>query len=640
MKPAEKNHDCHCGHHHKQHEHDCGCGCGHFHGKGVGIVLLVRALCTAVCWILGALVFDGWVKIVLLSVALVVIGYDVLYGAVKGILKGKVFGETLLMTIAAVAAAIIGEWHEAIAVMLLYQIGEALQGFSTQKTKDRVLALVSLSADTALLFDGNKVTEVPAKSVAVGSLIEIRAGAKVPLDGVVQSGESTLDTSSLTGESLPVFVKEGDQVLSGSVNGDGKLIVRTTQAFEGGTAQKILAMVQSAANRKAKSQKFITAFARVYTPVVCLAAVLIAFLPMAFGQSLATWGRRALVFLVSSCPCALVISVPLAYFAGIGKAAACGVLVKGGTQLDALAKIRAIATDKTGTLTSGNLQVSAVTGQDPEVTLSLAAAVERHSNHPLARAIDQRAEAIDLPEVMDVTEKAGRGMTAMVGDKKLIVGSRTFLQESGVTAMDEEGTTVHVALDGKYVGAVVFCDEVKTEAKIALAQFKRQGVTRQVMLTGDGLVAAQNVARQVGIQEVYASLLPDQKVQRLSEVQRESGVTAFVGDGINDAPALTAADVGVAMGGLGSDAATMVADAVVSDDDLRRIPRAVAIARKTRTIVRQNVTVSIGVKLAVMVLGALGIAPMWLAVLADVGICIAAVCNCLRLILGKKRATE
>ena len=471
---GHENKTCGCGHDH-EHEHEkCGCTCG-CDGKGGGLSLWIRAGMTGACWIGGHAIFHNWVKILLFSVALFIIGYDVLWSAIKGVVKGKVFGETLLMTIAAVAAAVIGEWHEAIAVLLLFQIGEALQGYCTKKTENRVLSLVSLNVDTAVLIADGEAREVAAQSVTVGSIVEVRAGAKVPLDGVVQEGESTLDTSMLTGESLPVFVKRGDKIYGGSINGGGRLLVRTTAAFSDGAAQKILSMVQSAAGRKAKSQKFITAFARIYTPVVCFAAICLAFLPLAFGQSIQVWGRRALVFLVSSCPCALVISVPLAYFAGIGKAAANGVLVKGGTQLDALAKMRAIATDKTGTLTDGRMQVLRVQGEDERQTIALAAAVERYSDHPLARAICEFAKGIALPDVHSTEERAGQGMVATYRGKTLVVGSRRLLASHGIRVEDGDGTTVHFALGDVCVGAIVLGDRAKEGAKEALAAFVRAG---------------------------------------------------------------------------------------------------------------------------------------------------------------------
>ena len=619
-------------------------------------VLLVWAMFGPTLWLpaglpfvsVGRMAADGTAAFALAAWArfllpYLVIGWDVLWRAVRNIAHGQVFDENFLMAIATVGALFIGEYAEAVFVMLFYQVGELFQSYAVGKSRQSIAELMEIRPDYANVERDGQVEQVDPDEVEVGETIVIKAGERVPLDGVVLEGRSDLDTAALTGESLPREVQSGDDVISGCVNLTGLLKVRVTKAFEESTVSKILDLVENAGSKKARAENFITKFARYYTPAVVLAAVALAVLPPLLGVM--TWSEslhRALIFLVISCPCALVISVPLSFFGGIGGASKAGVLVKGGAYLEVLSRTQIVVFDKTGTLTKGVFNVTAIhpetCGEDQ--LLELAALAESWSEHPIARSLREAyGKEIDASRVADVEERSGRGVRAVVDGTEIFVGNDKLMDDIGVSwhPCHRVGTTVHVASAGEYLGHIVISDEVKEDAARAVPDLKALGVARTVMLTGDAQAVGESVGKQLGLDEVHAQLLPADKVERVEELLAQKtgkGCLAFVGDGINDAPVLSRADVGIAMGGLGSDAAIEAADVVLMDDKPSKIAVAIRIAQKTLVIVRQNIVFALGVKALVLVLGALGQANMWEAVFADVGVSVIAILNAMRAMKG------
>ena len=586
------------------------------------------------------------VFLILYLIPYLIIGWDVLWRAVRNIAHGQVFDENFLMALATVGALAIGEYPEAVFVMLFYQVGELFQSYAVDQSRKSITALMDIRPDYANMEgpDG-QLEQVDPEDVAVGDTIVIKAGERIPLDGVVLEGSSTVDTAALTGESLPRRVESGDDVISGCVNLSGLLKVRVTKAFEESTVAKILDLVENSASKKAKAENFITKFARYYTPIVVLAAVALAFLPPLFTSI--QWVdsiQRALNFLVVSCPCALVISVPLSFFGGIGGASKDGILVKGGNYLEVLARTEIVVFDKTGTLTRGVFNVTAIHPDhcDQGQLLELAALAECWSDHPISRSLKEAyGREMDSSRVSNVEEVAGRGVKAVVDGHTICAGNDKLMDDIGVSwhPCHRVGTTVHVASDGVYLGHIVISDEVKPDAKEAVAALKAAGVRKTVMLTGDAQAVGEDVAKQLGLDEVHTQLLPADKVERVEELLKEvspKGALAFVGDGINDAPVLSRADIGIAMGGLGSDAAIEAADIVLMDDKPSKIAHAIRIARRTLSIVRQNIVFALAVKLLVLVLSAVGLVSMWAAVFADVGVSVIAILNAMRALKAGK----
>ena len=586
------------------------------------------------------------VYLVLYLIPYLIIGWDVLWRAVRNIAHGQVFDENFLMALATVGALAIGEYPEAVFVMLFYQVGELFQSYAVDQSRKSITALMDIRPDYANMEgpDG-QLEQVDPEDVAVGDTIVIKAGERIPLDGVVLEGSSTVDTAALTGESLPRQVESGDDVISGCVNLSGLLKVRVTKAFEESTVAKILDLVENSASKKAKAENFITKFARYYTPIVVLAAVALAFLPPLFTSI--QWVdsiQRALNFLVVSCPCALVISVPLSFFGGIGGASKDGILVKGGNYLEVLARTEIVVFDKTGTLTRGVFNVTAIHPDhcDQGQLLELAALAECWSDHPISRSLKEAyGREMDSSRVSNVEEVAGRGVRAVVDGHTICAGNDKLMEDIGVSwhPCHRVGTTVHVASDGVYLGHIVISDEVKPDAKEAVAALKAAGVRKTVMLTGDAQAVGEDVASRLGLDEVHTQLLPADKVERVEKLLKEvspKGALAFVGDGINDAPVLSRADIGIAMGGLGSDAAIEAADIVLMDDKPSKIAHAIRIARRTLSIVRQNIVFALAVKLLVLVLSAVGLVSMWAAVFADVGVSVIAILNAMRALRAGK----
>ena len=605
--------------------------------------MLYRILGAAALFLALKLLDPAWPLSLLWLAPYLLAGYDILLGAVHGIRSRDPFDENFLMAVATVGAVALGNFQEAVAVMVFYQTGELFQSYAVGKSRRSIAALMDIRPDSAVLETPEGEQAVPPDEVAPGSVILVRPGERVPLDGVVLEGASSLDTASLTGESLPREVGAGCEVLSGCVNLTGLLRVRTTKPFGESTVSRILDLVENSAMKKSRSEAFITRFARVYTPAVCLAALALALVPplgsLALGSAprWGVWVYRALSFLVISCPCALVISIPLSFFGGIGGASAKGILVKGGTDLEALSKAGTVVFDKTGTLTRGVFQVSQVrpeTGVQASRLLELAALAESYSNHPISRSLreswggDPAGHAVE-----EVREIPGRGVSARVDGLSVSAGNGKLMAGLGLDAGAAEGTAVHVAAEGAYLGCILLADLPKDGAKEALEGLKRQGVSRTVMLTGDSEQAAAPVARALGLDGFFAGLLPQDKVERVEQLleSKPGGTTlCFVGDGVNDAPVLSRADVGVAMGAMGSDAAIEAADVVLMDDDPRKLPLAMAIAKKTVGIVRQNIVFALAVKAACLVLTALGRTNMWWAIFADVGVMVLAVLNATR----------
>ena len=619
--------------------------------------MLARILIAAMLMIaLHFVPVEGMARFILYLVPYLVIGYDILLKAFKGIKNRQPFDESLLMAVATVGAIVIaltdsGDYTEAIAVMLFYQVGEWFQSYAVGKSRRNISDLMDIRPDYANIETDGKLTQVDPDEVEIGSVIVVQPGEKVPIDGIIIEGSTALNTSALTGESLPREAGEGDEVISGCINMTGVLKIRTTKEFGDSTVSKILDLVENASSRKSRSEAFITRFARIYTPAVVYSAIALALLPplvRMFGMGLdaqwETWVYRALTFLVISCPCALVISIPLSFFAGIGGASNAGVLVKGSNYLEILSQTKYVVFDKTGTLTQGVFEVNAVhhNQMDREELLEYAALAESASSHPISKSL-QRAygKEIDRSRVTEIREISGNGVTAKVDGVEVAAGNSKLMDRLGVKWIDchQSGTIIHMAVDGRYAGHIVISDIEKPHAREAVRALKRSGVEKTVMLTGDSRKVAEHVAADLGIDEVHAELLPADKVAKVEELlarKPAKGKLAFVGDGINDAPALSRADIGIAMGAMGSDAAIEAADIVLMDDDPLKIAKAIRISRKCLRIVYENIWFAIGVKLICLVLGAVGVANMWLAIFADVGVMIIAVLNAIRALFVKK----
>ncbi len=607
---------------------------------------LYRILASGLLFLLGLLLpLEGAGKLFILLPAYAIIGWDVLWKAARNIINGQVFDENFLMALATVGAFFTGEYPEAVAVMLFYQTGELFQSVAVGRSRRSIAALMDIRPDYANIEENGLLRQVDPEEVAVGDTIVVKAGERIPLDGVVLEGNSSLDTAALTGESLPRAVAPGDPVISGCINQSGLLRVRATKVYGESTVARILDLVENASTKKAKVENFITRFARYYTPVVVVAAVLLAVLsPLLTSVSWQEGVHRALIFLVISCPCALVISVPLSFFGGIGGESKIGVLVKGSSYLEALADTQVVVFDKTGTLTKGVFQVTAIhpQGMEEAELLELCALAESYSEHPISHSLRKAwGKELDATRLGAVEELSGRGIQAVVDGKTVLAGNQKLMAERGIPWEDCErtGTIVHLAVEGSYAGHIVISDEVKPEASGAIAALRAGGVKKTVMLTGDAKEVGEAVARELGLDEVHSQLLPGDKVEqveRLLEETSRSGKLAFVGDGINDAPVLSRADVGIAMGGLGSDAAIEAADVVLMDDAIEKLPAAIAIARRTLSIARQNIIFALVVKGVVLLLGARGMANMWEAVFADVGVSVLAILNAMRALKVEK----
>ena len=628
------------------HSHEGGCGCGsHEHGEGEAKTQIVR-IAVAVVLTAGLAVFkeriaefSPLVLAAAFAVPYLVAGADVLLGAIKNIFKGKVFDENFLMSLATVGAFATGEYAEAVAVMVFYKIGELFEHYAVDKSHRSIAAAMNLRPDSArVIRDGAQITVHPEK-VKTGEIILVKPGERIPLDGVVTVGEASVDTSALTGEAEPRSAAVGDSVLSGCVALNGTLEIEVTKEYENSTVAKILELVEQTSKRKTRAENFITKFARYYTPAVVISAVLLFVIPSIITGDWREWLNRALVFLVVSCPCALVVSVPLTFFGGIGGASKQGILIKGSNYIDALSKTKTVVFDKTGTLTLGSFAVTAVKPQgiSESELLQLAAAVESCSNHPIAKSITAACENAADFKAEQVKEIPGKGISAKINGKTVFAGNEKLMADCGVKIVGNapSGATVHLAAEGRYLGCIEVADEIKPGAAQAVEQLKNRCSIKTVMLTGDTEYAAKAVAEKTGIDEFYCGLLPTDKVAKAEELIAE-GTLAFVGDGINDAPVLARADVGIAMGGIGSDAAIEAADVVIMDDKPEKTALAVRIAKKTMNIVRQNVVFALGIKLTVLLLGALGHAGMWLAVFADVGVCVLAICNAMRALKAPK----
>lgn len=597
--------------------------------------IAAAAVLLVVCTLLP---LEGWPRLSVFLVPYLVVGYDVLRKAILGIARGQVFDENFLMAVATVGALGIGEYPEAVFVMLFYQIGEFFQGWAVGKSRKNIAALMDIRPDAANVERNGEIEEVDPDGVAVGETIVIRPGERVPLDGVILEGTSTLNTAALTGESLPRDVVPGDDVISGCVNMTGVLWVRTTREFGESTVSKILDLVENSAAKKARTERFITRFARWYTPAVVIGAVLVAILPPLFLGEWTRWLRQALIFLVISCPCALVITVPLTFFGGIGGASKAGILVKGSNYLETLSRTEVVVFDKTGTLTKGVFNVTAVHPEDAGGgrLLELAALAESYSNHPIAKSLREAWNTdIDESRAINVEEIAGRGVKADVDGETVYVGNDKLMEDIAVNwrPCHHVGTTVHVGMKGIYLGHIVISDEVKPDAREAITALKHAGVKKTVMLTGDNPAVGEAVGKELGLDEVHAGLLPADKVDRVETLLAQKsgkGALAFVGDGINDAPVLSRSDVGVAMGALGSDAAIECADVVLMDDRPSKLAQAISIARRTMSIAWQNIVFALAVKGVFLFMGALGVANMWMASFADVGVAVIAILNAMR----------
>ena len=612
--------------------------------------MLIRIIIAAVLIVVFSLLpAEGYLRFVLFMIPYLVIGYDILKKAFKGILNKQVFDENFLMAVATVGAILLGDYSEGVAVMLFYQIGELFQSYAVGKSRRNISELMDIRPDYANIEKDGTLEQVDPDEVEIGTIIVVQPGEKVPIDGVITEGTSTLNTSALTGESLPRDAKAGDEVISGCINMTGLLKIRTTKEFGESTVSKILELVENSSSRKSRSENFISKFAKYYTPAVCYGALALAFIPpivlLIMGKP-AIWGDwiyRALTFLVISCPCALVISIPLSFFAGIGGASNQGILVKGSNYLETLAQTKYVVFDKTGTMTQGVFEVSGIHHNEmpDEKLLEYAALAECSSSHPISKSLQKAyGKPIDRNRVTDIEEISGNGVIAKVDGISVAAGNTKLMNRLGIAYQDchHVGTVVHMAIDGKYAGHILISDIIKPHAKEAIAELKKAGISKTVMLTGDSKRVADQVAGELGIQEVYSELLPADKVSRVEELlnqKSEKAKLAFVGDGINDAPVLSRADIGIAMGALGSDAAIEAADIVLMDDDPLKISKAIKIARKCIRIVYENIYFAIGIKILCLILGALGIANMWVAIFADVGVMILAVLNAIRTLFVK-----
>lgn len=614
--------------------------------KKVLIRIIVSAVLLAAIMIITKLVeINKWIQLVLYLVPYLIIGYDILKKALKGIFKGQIFDENFLMAVATVGAVALGEFSEGAAVMLFYQIGELFQSVAVGKSRKNITSLMDIRPDYANVELNGKLEKIDPDDVEIGTEIVVNPGEKVPIDGIIISGDSTLNTSALTGESVPRSVKVGDEIISGCINLTGLLKIKTTKEFGNSTVSKILDLVENSSMKKSKSENFITKFARYYTPAVCGGALLLAILPPIIrlisgtGAMWGEWITRALTFLVISCPCALVISIPLSFFAGIGCASANGVLVKGSNYLEALSDTQYVVFDKTGTLTKGVFEVTGIypaNNFDNDTLIRLAAFAESASSHPISVSLKKNyGKEINIDEVSDIQEIAGHGVSALVDGKRVFVGNMKLMKKENIAVECEhdEGTVVYVSCDGEYAGCIVISDVVKENSKKAISSLKKSGIDKTVMLTGDSKQAAERVAKSLGLDEYHAELLPSDKVEWVEKLLSQKSAKkklAFVGDGINDAPVLSRADIGIAMGALGSDAAIEAADIVLMDDDPSKIALARKISVHTLKIVKENIVFALAIKAICLVLGALGIANMWVAIFADVGVMILAVLNAIR----------
>ena len=602
---------------------------------------LIRLCISAILYIIALLTKEP-LKDIFFIISYIVIGYDVIYKAFRNIGHGQIFDEYFLMGIATIGAALLSDFGEAAAVMLLYQLGEWFQSYASERSRQSIASLMDIRPDYAVIEKDGTFIKVDPEEVEIGTLITIRPGERVPLDGIVIDGESFLDTSALTGESQPRLVKNGEEVISGCINKTGVIKVQVNKEFEESTVSKILDLVENSSSKKSKSENFISKFAHYYTPIVVFSALALALIPPLFigikdPLIWKSWIYRGLNFLVVSCPCALVLSVPLSFFSGLGSASKAGVLIKGSNYLEALAEVKTIAFDKTGTLTSGSFKVIGVDcygNLNESEILSLAARCEKYSNHPISESIKEAAVIKEENDCTGIEEIAGHGVKALIDNQEVLVGNSKLLLANGVEIIDDYktiGTLVYVAIDKKLIGRIIIGDEIKSDIKEDLAKLKKEGIVKTVLLTGDNKDVANKVAEEIGINEVYAELLPQDKVNIIEKLLKENqGKVAFTGDGINDAPVLMRSDVGIAMGALGSDAAIEAADIVLMDDDISKIVTAIHISRKTLKIVKENIIFAIAIKILVLILSAIGHANMWAAIFADVGVAIICVLNAMR----------
>lgn len=632
---------------------------------------IIQVISALILFIIGLSVkFENvWINRAIYLISYAIVGAEIVIEAIKNIFKGEVFDEHFLMAVATIGAISIGEYPEAVAVMLFYQIGEMFQDYAVDKSKKSITELMDIRPDYANVKRENKITKVKPEEVKINEIIVVKPGEKIPLDGIVIDGESMVDTSSLTGESLPRSIKKDEEVLSGCINQSGTITIRVTKEYGESTVHKILDLVENASNKKSKSENFITKFAKYYTPIVVILAVMLAIIPPIILRdgNFTNWLYRALTFLVVSCPCALVISIPLGFFGGIGGASKKGILVKGSNYLEALANTETVVFDKTGTLTEGVFEVQEIktakeiqdqklkeTKQEPEnieiseITkeelLKTVAICENDSNHPIANSVKnayvkQNNEKIDTSNLKNVQEISGKGISATIEGKEVLVGNEKLMQDKNIKYIKckSVGTILYVSIEGKFAGHIVISDKIKQDSKKAISSLNKNGVKKTVMLTGDKKEVAENVSKQIGIDEVYAELLPDGKVKKVEELlqtKESKGKLVFVGDGINDAPVLALSDIGIAMGGLGSDAAIEAADVVIMTDEPSKVSKSIDIAKKTMKIVKENIIFAIAVKIIVLILGACGVATMWEAVFADVGVSILAILNSLRMLKG------
>ncbi|AIQ27194.1 cadmium transporter [Paenibacillus sp. FSL P4-0081] len=625
-----------------EHGHDHSHGHSHEHGEGGTRRILLRLAGGAVLAAAGMfLPVSGIAELLIFLAAYLIVGGEVVWSAARNIIRGQVFDENFLMALATIGAFAIGEYPEGVAVMLFYQVGELFQGMAVNRSRRSITALMDIRPEFAYLKEGGNLRKVSPEEVAVGDSIVVKPGEKVPLDGIILEGSAMMDTSALTGESVPRSTQPGSQVLSGFINRNGVVTIEVTKDFGESAVSQILELVQNATNNKAKTENFITKFARAYTPVVVITALLLAVVPplVLSGATFSDWIYRALVFLVISCPCALVVSIPLGFFGGIGAASRSGILVKGSNFLEALNDVKVVVFDKTGTLTKGQFSVTGnypAEGFTPQELLRIAAYAESHSSHPIAESIRSAyGEVIPGEAITDYNEISGHGIAVTVEGKAVLAGNARLMEREGIASPipQQSGTVVHIAVDKQYAGYIVIADEVKEDAQRAIQELSALGIRKTVMLTGDAASVAESVGRQLGIQEIHAELLPGDKVEAIERLEREKGPKEkiiFVGDGINDTPVLARADVGIAMGGLGSDAAIEAADIVIMTDEPSKIAAAIGIAKRTRTIVWQNIIFALGVKAVFLLLGAFGIATMWEAVFSDVGVTVLAVLNSMR----------
>ena len=590
---------------------------------------------------------NEWINTVIFILSYIIVGMDIVFKAVRNIFRGKVFDENFLMTVATIGAVIIGELPEAVAVMLFYQVGELFQSYAVDRSRRSIASLMDIRPDYANVYRDGKVEKVNPDEVKIGETIIIKPGEKIPLDGVIVEGKTTLDTKALTGESMPKEVYEGDEILSGCINQNGVIKIKVTKEFGESTVSKILDLVENASSKKSKSENFITKFAKYYTPVVVIIAVILAIIPPLFikGQSYNDWIYRALSFLVVSCPCALVISIPLGFFGGIGGASKIGILIKGSNYLEALSNVETVVFDKTGTLTKGVFEVQKINavGISKDELLKIAAYSEYYSNHPISKSIKKAyGRTIDEKEIIKTQELSGLGISAKINNRDVLIGNEKLMNEYKIsfTKCSDIGTILYVAIEGKYVGYIIIADTIKEDSKTAITELKKNNIKQTVMLTGDKKEVGEEVGKKLGIDKIYTELLPDGKVEKLQELlqeKSEKGKLAFVGDGINDAPVLALSDIGIAMGGIGADSSIEAADIVIMTDEPSKIVKAIKLSKKTMRIVKENIIFAIAVKIIVLLLTAVGISTMWGAVFADVGVSILAILNSLRALRVKNK---